>query len=211
MISHKYKCIFIHIPKTAGSSIEVALDREEKTNKGDIDEATGEHIMVTTGKEKHLNVKECRTFYGHRIWQEYFKFTVVRNPWDRIHSWWWNRKEIAKVISLSFAEYIHGICNPPLIVKLKPIFIDDPWDIPQIDWITSSNGKIEVDFICRFENIENDWYNLCKKINVPIERLPQILVKNRKPKERKHYTEYYNNRLIELVAKKYEKDILLFN
>ena len=67
MISHKHKCIFIHIPRTGGTSIEKALTEADwwKVDK----------------KTKHLDCKTAKNLYKDN-WNEYFKFTIVRNPWD---------------------------------------------------------------------------------------------------------------------------------
>ncbi|MEO0398451.1 MAG: sulfotransferase family 2 domain-containing protein [Pseudomonadota bacterium] len=68
MISHKYRCIFVHIPRTAGSSIEDAICGK---NWWSIDPST-----------KHITAKQAKQIYGE-YWDDYFKFAIVRNPWDR--------------------------------------------------------------------------------------------------------------------------------
>jgi len=65
MISHEHKCIFIHIPHTGGSSIEVAL--------------VGKNWIDVDQKTKHLDWKEAKALYSE-YWDSYFKFSVVRNP-----------------------------------------------------------------------------------------------------------------------------------
>ena len=203
MIIHAHKAIFVHIPKTAGSSIEAALNETEQTNAGAIDEATGKYYPITTGKEKHFDARACRKHYGRKIWQNYFKFTVVRNPWQRIHSWWWNNREITGAVSLPFSEFIHTSLesSSPLPKSLRP----------QVNWITSGNGKVEMDYICRFESIDNDFREVCRLIRAPLVELPQVLVENRNPASRRHYTEDYDAELRKLVAAVYAEDIALFN
>lgn len=203
MISHEHKAIFVHIPKTAGSSIEVAFNATLQTDEGAVDEATGKFFPVTTGKEKHLDARACRKHYGRKIWQNYFKFTVVRNPWQRIHSWWWNSREITGAVSLPFGEFLHASLDAPAPLP-KPLR-------PQVTWITSDNGKIEMDYICRFENIENDFREVCRLINAPLTELPRVLVENRNPATRRHYTEDYDVELVDLVATVYAEDISCFN
>lgn len=203
MISHEHKAIFVHIPKTAGSSIEVALNTGVQHSEGAIDEATGKFYPVTMGKEKHFNARACRKHYGRKIWRDYFKFTVVRNPWQRIHSWWWNGKEITGSISLPFDEFIHTSLAPSTALP-KALR-------PQVNWITSDDGKIEMDYICRFENINNDFSAVCKLIHAPLVELPRVLVENRNPASRRHYTEDYDTQLIKLVAAVYAADISAFD
>ena len=203
MIIHEHKAIFVHIPKTAGSSIEVALNAIEQTNEGGIDDATGKFYPVTTGKEKHYDARAYRKYYGRKIWRNYFKFTVVRNPWQRVHSWWWNNKEITGAVALPFSEFVRTTLgnSSSLPKSLRP----------QVNWITSDNGKIEMDYICRFENIENDFSEVCRLIRAAPVELPQVLVENRNPASRRHYSEDYDAELRDLVAAVYAEDISLFN
>ena len=95
-ICHKNKIIFIHIPKCAGKSVEKALFNREVYN------SSANHATVDTFVERH----------GEDIWNEYTTFAVVRNPWDRLVSWWASssrensRKEIMK---LSFKQLVDKI------------------------------------------------------------------------------------------------------
>ena len=199
MIIHTHKAIFVHIPKTAGSSIEVALNTLENTNKGAVDEATGTFYPVTTGKEKHYDARAYRKHYGRRVWQDYYKFTVVRNPWQRIHSWWWNNRYITGTLDMPFAEFLHSRLADP----------DDlPKELrPKVHCITSANGRVELDYICRFENIDSDFKVVCEQIGAPLSELPRVLMDNRNPVSRPHYSKDYDDTLTELVAGVYADDI----
>ncbi len=203
MIVHQHRAIFVHIPKTAGSSIEVALNATEQTNEGAIDDATGKFHPVTTGEEKHFDARACRDHYGEDIWRDYFKFTVVRNPWQRLHSWWWNHKEITGAVTLPFDDFVRtNLGNFSSLPKLLR---------SQVSWITSENGEVEMNYICRFENIEHDFKEVCRLIEAPPIELPQVLVENRNPASRKHYSEEYDLELRELVATVYAEDISFFD
>jgi hypothetical protein len=70
MIVHEKRLIFIHIQKTGGDSICTAVG------------------TPTIYPEKHFCAHELRELYGTDVWQSYFKFAFVRNPWDRLVSWW---------------------------------------------------------------------------------------------------------------------------
>tara|TARA_R110000824_G_scaffold5436_1_gene25093 strand:- start:800 stop:1498 length:699 start_codon:yes stop_codon:yes gene_type:complete len=71
MINHKHKCIFIHIQRTAGSYIEQFIDGR----------AAWEHYP----KEKHLLASQAKKLYKE-YWNDYFKFSIIRNPWERMTS-----------------------------------------------------------------------------------------------------------------------------
>lgn len=71
MISHEHKCIFIHIPRTAGTLIEKLI--------------CGNDYWYIKKQEKHLWANEAKKIYAD-YWDDYFKFTIIRNPYDRMYS-----------------------------------------------------------------------------------------------------------------------------
>jgi hypothetical protein len=71
MISHEYKCIFIHIPATAGTSIEEWI--------------VGRDWWEVSPPTKHLFASQARREYSE-YWDEYFKFSIVRDPVKRMRS-----------------------------------------------------------------------------------------------------------------------------
>lgn len=71
MIDHKHKCIFIHIARTGGSSIESMM--------------VGNDYWNINPNEKHLPAEVAKKLYSP-YWHSYYKFSIVRNPFDRIRS-----------------------------------------------------------------------------------------------------------------------------
>ena len=78
MISTRHRCIFVHIPKTAGTSVEAAL---------------GWFTEYTRGAQDHRSIRKLREAITPDEFCTYFKFTFVRNPWDRVVSWYKNALE----------------------------------------------------------------------------------------------------------------------
>ena len=188
MISHKYKFIFVHINKTAGTSIDETLQCHcENYNK---------HESLRELKEQALS-------------NDYFKFTFVRNSWDRFISLYKFRVKTNQT----------GLGENPIPFKdcSKKIYHKDSkyYNISgerqrlmlstQLDWITDGSGNIALDFIGRFENLQEDFNTICDKIGIPQQQLP-----HRNKTEHKHYTEYYNDETRQIVAEKYAKDIEYF-
>ena len=187
MISHKHKCIFIHIRKTAGISIRNVLG-----------ECDGTH----DGLHFHNHLYHHKNILSGQLYSEYFKFTFVRNPWDLRVSLY---RYLAKgghgsltryARQLSFSNWIKRYSdrvnvNTTHTGRTQTSYIEPPKDM---------------DFIGKFENLQEDFNIVCDKIGIPRQELPH---KNKT--KHKHYTEYYDDETRQIVAEKYAKDIEYFN
>ena len=161
MISHTHKCIFIHNNKTGGTSISKFLINDP--------EPLDKHNSILQYKKKY---RDC--------FNSYFKFTFVRNPWDKLLSQYFFRVGdrdspffMPKKENTSFKEFLQ-----------KPVGMGH---IQQFSRISNKWGRILVDFIGRFESLQQDFYTVCDKIGIDRQKLPH---KNKS--KHKHYTEYYD-------------------
>lgn len=149
---------------------------------------------------QHLTAREVKERYDSLIWNNYFKFAFVRNPWGRLVSEFsyrmQKRQDIIKSYGLnnqsSFEDYICAIRDRNKIIQQK-------------DYVTDIEGNIIVDFIGRLENIEDDFKKICKIIGVSCK-----LEKTNKSVH-KDYKQYYDSMSKKLVEKLYKEDIELFN
>ena len=178
MISDEHKFIFIHIPKTGGTSIERFF--KNRPNR-----------ML-----KHKTAQDY-ALENPRIWNQYLKFTVVRNPWDWMVSWYFWRKQNNK---LSMKEFLLNYKMVSTEQQLREL----PKEMNFLTFVNIDN-TISIDHVCRFENLQEDFNTVCDKIGIQQQRLPH---KNKT--KHKHYTEYYDDETREIVAEKYAKDIELF-
>lgn len=129
------KFVFIHINKTGGMSIENALGL----------------------KKQHLTALEYKNRLGIRHWNKSFKFSIVRNPWDKVVSQYFHRIKTNQtglgVNPIDFKKWVKFTYG-----EQNPKYFDDPkYFMPQINWLTNENGELLCDFIGRFENLENDF------------------------------------------------------
>ena len=183
MISDKHKCIFIHINKTGGTSISQALGG-----------GGGNYVDYNCGK--HAPAMRLRQRYPKKF-ENYFKFTFVRNPWDKILSQYFfrvvdeGRLRALGRSEVSFNEFV------------KKPFPGCHW--VQLNRISDKNGKILVDFIGRFETLQDDFNVVCDKLGQKPKKLPHAFGTQHKP-----YWEYYDDESRELIAIKYKKDIEYF-
>ena len=75
----------------------------------------------------------------------------------------------------------------------------------QLDWLIDPHGNVIVDFIGKFESLQEDWALVCKKVGIG-KPLPH---EKRNPRG-KHYTEYYTSATKDIIADKFRVDIEYF-
>lgn len=213
IISHKNKFIFYKPMKVAGSSVEASLI----SHCDDSDIITGSDLLDEREKFGYIerNVKNSDgsyKFHAHTSpvglfnitnspWLDYYKFTIVRNPWDLMVSYfWWN----------SFAKSSSGNCNiyPSSLdtiddlrskfstfIETVGIFNSGPRGCEGasrvIDWVSSITKEFyrDVDHVMRYESLQSDYENVCSRLEIKSEMLHHL--KSFQRKSDHHYTEYY--------------------
>ncbi|MFX0066136.1 MAG: sulfotransferase family 2 domain-containing protein [Candidatus Hermodarchaeota archaeon] len=219
MISHKYKCIFIHIPKTAGSSVEKKLGLFNELYWGAQDHSTIKDIqpitfstafMILTRQHEGLSrrtiLKKILKAYIHnsmriskKSYKTYFKFTIVRNPWDRIYSLYKN----------AMCDPRHGIPNCDFITYIREH--GDNWALkPQTYWITDFNNKIPLDLIVKFENLAKEMPQVLRRLGFSDTTLPHLLDSSKSDRKSKNFRDVYDSYSVEIIAERYREEIALF-
>jgi len=202
IISFSKKFVFIHVQKTGGKSMSELLS--SYLDEGDIVINKKLKKMGFYKKEfifeKHIGIGNphagIKNIEKHLInLNEYFKFAFIRNPWDRIFSYFnmiYSKKPINFNINndrLKFEDYIKSYGYGP-----------------QIDFLFSLSGKMSVNFIGRFEFINEDFKFIKKKLKLPNNiKLPHI-----NKTDHISYKEYYTDKLKDMVYHKFRKDIDYF-
>lgn len=198
IISHKHKFIFFKSKKTAGSSIQVTLAK----HCGEDDIITGQYQdgvddeTHTTGlnmdkfytNHPHPPLRETKQFLGEEIWNSYFKFGFVRNPYEiALSRYFWNERGKNTSIE-NFREWTKEDLN---ITDKSYIYIGDD----------------ELDFVGRYETLEEDYEYICNKLNLPV-----IPLSNKKSgyRDKKHYSEYYDEDTKRRVTKFFETELTLY-
>ena len=196
MISLRKRFLFVHIPKTAGNSIQSALrDYSEDQLVALRKEQDGiERFGLRNPNyniKKHSTLREYRDALGDEQFRSLYKFACVRNPWDRMVSYYftptqnpekWDRKKFRGIISkaVSIADYLRLDRDE-----------EDPF--------------ANVDYIMRFENLAEDFRTVCGTLGISPETLPRY---NRSRRE--HFSEYYDDELRELVRARFAAEIERF-
>ena len=137
----------------------------------------------------HMSVEKVKTKIGDLIWKSYFKFTFERNPWDKVISLYYHREP-----EIPFNEWIKTFS---LNLRSQPL------NFP----LYSINGKVELDFIGKFENLYEDLKYIFNKLNLPLVDLPFEKASFRRNKE--NYRNYYDDNSKKIIEKFYKREIEL--
>lgn len=160
------------------------------------------------------DIKLKQRLTSAKIDDDYFKFTFVRNPWDRIASCYRNKiqKRWKNNPSPSLKQKGLYFENNNLTLKEFLILLEKKDNrFYNIHWApqTSLVDMDKMDFIGRFENLEEDWKHVCKKIGIDQLKLPHKL--QTKPKNKSYRDYYLDQESIDIVSRIYKKEIELFN
>jgi hypothetical protein len=210
LISHKYKFIYIKNRKVAGSSIQSFFGKycinpkSDYNYKDGIDNIDEFGIIGSEGTNDILSLRYPNNWKGHKlsedikrdlgekIFNEYLKFCVIRNPYDKMVSLFHYSSSGSKK-GISFKEFVKNTdCN-----NLHFHSID---------------GKSICDYYIRYENLEEDITRLCKILKIDsydLSLLPKH--KSTQRNNKKHWSEYYDDETKEIVFNKHKKEFELFD
>ena len=278
----KYKLIFFHLPKCAGKSVAKAIGID--TSHGDYIKAKLRQTILLGFDLWNWNRDVNWSFEGRSRWETHNKFTIIRNPWDRVVSLYCFRKkenDLYKMFPPAFgmnmmggdvtgpddkewdfkrwvlSSFIKGLTiderakttgiGTEEVLKYDSKTLDDAvehhrifteennyinlckseeisiaytpsgneeiigykhmirdriewWN--QIDIISGLQGEKLVDYILRFEYLEEMWNNMFKELGYDPPKLPK---KNQS--KHKHYSEYYDDETREFIGHLFKKDI----
>ena len=222
--------IFVHPDKICGN-IQTCIPRGVD-NKGNVDFSakgkTAECVsklgaeamwMYEREKKSHITAKQYNEFLYNKklydIWDSYFKFAFVRNPWSYmvslytmfVHRPYFKRKHkhFRKKPPRDFCDFVKVFAN-----RDEPFCpLQDEHMFNQIDWITDASGKVIVDYIGKLENLQNDFDNICNKINISRVKIPRMNSSHRQ-KLHQNFRDYYDNKTIDVVGEIFKRDIEYF-
>lgn len=210
LISYTHRFMFVHIAKTGGSSIRAAL-RGYRWGWPYTAPLLLCHLMSQMTRPRHiLGVKfprhakaiAAQEMLPPRFYESLFKFTVVRNPWDlQVSSYHHLRREHPGLVdgSESFEAFLERRLDPQ---RGREDLLDISQAL-QSDYVTDLRGNLIVDYIARYERLEDDFTEICRRIGIARPPLPRL----RQAKGRPGYRDYYTKKSRALVARHYAADL----
>jgi hypothetical protein len=182
------RCIFVHITKTAGTSVATSLFN---------------YLPY------HYTAVDYRVIYGKKTFNQYFKFAFVRNPWDRLYSAYrylksggWNEKDKKWAEQNlnqfdSFGSFVKQWLTKENIKKHRHFW-------PQYLFVCDNKKRIIIDYLAYFETIEDDFDRLCGLLKI------EAALGRHNANPGNDYRDAYDAESRNLVAEVYSTDIELF-
>lgn len=225
-VSRALSCAFIHVRKTAGTSIVRALEAADPrldfndvglwdilcahpARRSLLRRLRGFYLIGSANNypQWHLPAVVVRELIGRRAWDGLFRFAFVRNPWDLVVSAYHFEKHYVGQRHVASAEpdRAEAVRRSPdfeRFVRIYPLL--EPADMTSM--IVDDNDRSMVDFVGRFENLESDFAAICERLGLRGTVLPH----ENRSQGRRAYREYYTAETRDVVARYFERDIKRF-
>lgn len=176
------KIAFIHIHRTGGTTVTQLLNKmRHPTN------------VIIAG---HCHLKNIYGDFDHYE-DDFFTFSFVRNPWERLLSWFLFLKQ-RNTQHLDFTNFLEQLDD-------NRGYKSGDFMTNQVDYLAPAEGGNEVDFIGKYENFQADLKQVFEILEIPVFEIPILNTTTKK-----FPSDYYNETTKNMVARMCEKDIDTF-
>lgn len=172
MISHNHKCIFIHIPKCGGQSIEnIFLEANSLSweTRSPLLLMKNDNPLLGPPRLAHLTYRDYLdyNYISQDLMQSYTTFTIVRNPYKRIESLY---RYLGYDCTVPFSHFINKVLAKQLEKKG-----DLYWFIrPQHDYICDHTDKIAIDKVIKLEQLSDNIHSLLNSVGIRQKNIPHV-------------------------------------
>lgn len=211
LLSLSHRFLFVHVPKTAGSSLHNALLPVAVAPPRSLWRSFTRRLpVVETPEEAHFRIHDTaatiRAKLSPEVWDGLLTFAVVRDPFDHAVSHYEYMKQYRsariarRFAAMSFREYLD--------YRLAP---RRPWDrifarLPdQSHFLTGAGGRLLVRRLLRFETLAEDFAALAAELDLPVRELPAVN-RTRTRREDRPFASYYDGETECLLKRLYARD-----
>ena len=201
IISRKHRYIFFAIPKTGTHSVRQALRAqmgpEDLEQVGLFENKRFPFPEFADIRHGHISTQQIRPVVGDEVFNGYTKFAFVRNPFDRFVSY------------CSFTTRQQGQFDRNPRGVMEHFLANPPWQHilfqPQHQFVTDEQGNLLTDYVGRVEQIQESYDAIAQRTGIPTAVLERV-----NSSRRADYRDYYDDELIQGVARLYARDLELF-
>jgi hypothetical protein len=212
LLSPRYQFLFVHIAKTAGTSVRAALERVRRRDPyywlmfpcHRLSHLTGHRLG--TKFPRHAKAIAAKEMLPKEFYDSLFKFAFVRNPWDlQVSSFHHIRRERPHYLQGrdDFESFLRWKLDPS---RRYQYHIDTSIE-RQSDYVIDLHGNLILDFVGRYERLQDDFAEACRCIGIACPALPH---RRQATDRERDYRAYYSDETAELVAAHFQPDIERF-
>jgi hypothetical protein len=209
LISQRKGFLFVHVPKTGGNSIQsrLAAYSDDRLVVAGPHQDGVERFEIRSDQyaiTKHSTLRDYQRQLEPSLFDRLFKFAVVRNPWDRLISFYFSpHRGSVEWDRQAFVRFLSEV--PPV----RSYVMSNSW----FERVTSSArigparrwvGPLDrdLDTLLRFETLERDYRMVCERLQIPYEPLPR-----RNASDHQAYTRYFDEELVRIVGERYRDEV----
>lgn len=169
-VSHVQQAIFVHIPRSAGTTINVALGICTLDTVSD-NTYRPDALFGFDGKRfaQHLTAREIAARLGPQVYAQYYKFTIVRNPYSRLVSAYYQgfaRRGRRQTDVDGFRTFVREVLPAQFE---RPLEQDRHRHLkPQSIFVVDDAGDMMVDFVARYERLADDFQQVAERLGMPL-------------------------------------------
>ncbi|EIC20213.1 sulfotransferase family 2 domain-containing protein [Thiorhodovibrio frisius] len=212
LLSPGHGFLFVHIAKTGGTSLRAALSRQRWRDPwywpmflcARFSHLSGHRLALKL--PRHARIIAAKELLPREVFDGLFKFAFVRNPWDlQVSSYHHIRRERPHYLGGhdNFSDFLRWKLDP---ARPYQYHIDTSIE-RQSNYLVDLDGRPCVDFIGRYEQLDDDFQHICRHLGLRPRPLPHH---RRAPERKRDYRHYYTDETAEWIARYFARDISWF-